>query len=73
MAGVLILQKNLKKKKYIYVETGGVKLNLKKFSSPNIAIVAVNGSEQVSVTEELIKAGVSRILIENQGHLILRT
>jgi len=58
---------NFQKNTGFKVETGGLKINLKKYGIPKSAIVAVNNKEALKVAKELIKAGVSRILLEKPG------
>ena len=53
------------------VRTGGVKVNLKKDVAPEIAIVAVGVEQLANVTEDLIRAGTKRILLEKPGALNL--
>ena len=53
------------------VRTGGVKVNLKKDVAPEIAIVAVGVDQLANVTEDLIRAGTKRILLEKPGALNL--
>ena len=53
------------------VRTGGVKVNLKKDVGPEIAIVAVGVEQLANVTEDLIRAGTKRILLEKPGALNL--
>jgi|TARA_B110000037_G_scaffold223162_1_gene303115 predicted dehydrogenase len=51
------------------VRTGGLKANLKKDVAPEVAIVAVGIEQLASVTEDLIRAGTKRILLEKPGAL----
>ena len=53
------------------VRTGGLKVNLKKDVAPEIAIVAVGIEQLANVTEDLIRAGTKRILLEKPGALNL--
>ena len=53
------------------VRAGGLKVNLKKDVAPEIAIVAVGIEQLANVTEDLIRAGTKRILLEKPGALNL--
>ena len=66
-SSALIFEKVTEKK----VRTGGLKVNLKKDVAPEIAIVAVGIEQLANVTEELIRAGTKRILLEKPGALNL--
>ena len=50
---------------------GGLRANLKKTASPQIAIVAVGVDQLASVAEDLIHSGTKRILLEKPGALNL--
>ena len=66
-SSALIFEKVTEKK----VRTGGLKVNLKKDVAPEIAIVAVGIEQLANVTEDLIRAGTKRILLEKPGALNL--
>jgi len=54
------------------VRTGGLKKNLKQNTAPQIAIVAVGIDQLANVTEDLIRSGTKRILLEKPGALNLK-
>ncbi len=59
--------KNFQIETGIPVETGGLELVLSKKKAPELAIVAVNVEELVSVAKSLVKKGTRRILLEKPG------
>ena len=58
-----------KKKINHSIKTGGLNFNLKKFTPPHTAIVAVGIEELASVAKDLICFGTKRILLEKPGGL----
>jgi len=54
------------------VRIGGLKKNLKQNTAPQIAIVAVGVDQLANVTEDLIRSGTKRILLEKPGALNLK-
>ena len=53
------------------VQTGGLKINLTRNMPPDLAIVAVGVENLKTITEELIKSGTKRILLEKPGSINL--